>query len=178
VWGLFNAGYIVYLSFAPRVLMTGGYGASQAAAVISIASWVMIFSGAICGQIADRTGKRDQILYTCTVAAVLSLLLLKLTSLAVALSLLFGLIGVAPAGVIMALTGEAMAPQRRAFGMGVFFSFFFVLVTIAPPVAGWLFDRSGDSYWPIVFAASLFAASALANRAFRAAKKRFADVRT
>jgi predicted MFS family arabinose efflux permease len=27
VWGLFNAGYIVYLSFAPRVLMAGGYGA-------------------------------------------------------------------------------------------------------------------------------------------------------
>ncbi len=174
VWGLFNAGYIVYLSFAPRVLMTGGYGASQAAAVISIASWVMIFSGAICGQIADRTGKRDQILYTCTVAAVLSLLLLKLTSLAVALSLLFGLIGVAPAGVIMALTGEAMAPQRRAFGMGVFFSFFFLLATIAPPIAGWLFDRSGDSYWPIVFSASLFAASAMANWVFRITQRRFA----
>ena len=24
IWGLFNAGYIVYLSFAPRVLMAGG----------------------------------------------------------------------------------------------------------------------------------------------------------
>jgi len=176
VWGLFNAGYIVYLSFAPRVLMAGGYGPNQAAAVVSIASWVMILSGGLCGQIADRTGKRDRVLYVSTVAAVLSLLLLKQTSLAVALSLLFGLVGVAPAGVIMALTGEAMAPQRRAFGMGVFFSFFFVLVTIAPPIAGWLFDRSGDSYWPIVFAASLFAASALANRAFRAAKRRFAEV--
>ena len=89
--------------------------------------------------------------------AVLALLLLRHTSLAVALSLLFGLIGVAPAGVIMALTGEAMAPQRRAFGMGVFFSFFFVLVTVAPPIAGWLFDRSGDPFSPIVFSAFLFA---------------------
>jgi predicted MFS family arabinose efflux permease len=173
VWGLFNAGYIVYLSFAPRMLMGGGYGPTQAAAVISIASWVMIFSGAICGQIADRTGKRDLILYFCTAGAVLSLLLLPQTPLAVGLSLLFGLVGMAPAGVIMALTGEAMAPQRRAFGMGVFFSCYFVLMTVAPPIAGWMFDRSGDPYSPIVFAAVLFVCSALANWGFRAAKSRF-----
>ena len=172
VWGLFNAGYIVYLSFAPRVLIAGGYDAPQAAAVISIASWVMIISGAICGQIADRTGKRDQILYLCAAVAMLTLLLLRQTSLAVALSLLFGLIGAAPAGVIMALTAEAMAPQRRAFGMGVFFSFFFVLVTVAPPIAGWLFDRYGDPFSPIVFAASLFACAALVYRVFRVVKRR------
>lgn len=171
VWGLFNAGYIVYLSFAPRVLMAGGYDATQAAAAISIASWVMIFSGAICGQLADRTGKRDQILYLCTAVAVLTLLLLRQTSLAVALSLLFGLIGMAPAGVIMALTAEAMAPPHRAFGMGVFFSFYFVLVTLAPPIAGWLFDRTGDPFSPIVLAAFLFACAALAYRVFRVAKR-------
>ena len=172
VWGLFNAGYVVYLSFAPLVLMAGGYGATQAAAVISIASWVMILSGAICGRIADRTGRHDQLFYGCTAVAVLVLLLLPQTSVAVALSLLFGLIGVAPAGIIMALTGEAMAPQRRAFGMGVFFSFYFVLMTLAPPIAGWLYDRGGDPYWPIVFAAVLFACGALAHLAFRVAQRR------
>jgi predicted MFS family arabinose efflux permease len=121
VWGLFNAGYIVYLSFAPRVLMSDGYSATSASAVVSVASWVMIFSGAACGQIADRTGKRDQILYACLAVAMgVLLMMLQHTNGAVVLSLLFGLVGAAPAGVIMALTGEAMAPQRRAFGMGVF----------------------------------------------------------
>lgn len=97
-WGLFNGGYVVYLSFAPRVLMAGGYGATEAAAVISVASWVMIFSGTLCGDIVDRTGKREQTLIVCTGVAVLTLLLLPQTHLALALSLLFGLIGVAPAG--------------------------------------------------------------------------------
>ena len=174
VWGFFNAGYVVYLSFAPRVLMEGGYGPAQAAAVISIASWVMIFSGAICGQISDRIGKRDPILYVCLAVAVLALLLSRETSAAVALSLMFGLVGTSPAGIIMALTGEAMAPQRRAFGMGVFFSFYFVLVALAPPIAGWLYDRGGDPYWPILFAAFLFACTALSNLAFRIAQARFA----
>lgn len=174
VWGLFNAGYVVYLSFAPRVLMAGGYDATGAAAVISIASWVMMFSGAIGGLVADRTGRPDGVLYVCAVVGVTSLLLLPFTQLAVALTLAFGLIGAAPAGVIMALTGQAMAPQRRAFGMGVFFSFFFVLVTVAPPLAGRLFDLGGDPYWPIVFAALLFAGAAAANAGFRVAQRRLA----
>jgi predicted MFS family arabinose efflux permease len=174
VWGLFNAGYIVYLSFAPRVLVAGGYGATQAAAVISVASWSMILSIGIGGQIADRTGRRDLVLYVSAVAAVASLLLLRETSWALALSLVFGLIGMASAGVIMALTGEAMAPQRRAFGMGVFFSGYFVIMTAAPPIAGLLYDMSGDPYVSVQFAAALFAAAALANWAFRQAKKRIA----
>jgi hypothetical protein len=31
VWGIFNAGYVVYLTFARRALMTSGYCATQAA---------------------------------------------------------------------------------------------------------------------------------------------------
>ncbi len=174
VWGLFNAGYIVYLSFAPRMLVAGGYDSAQAAAVISIASWVMIFSGAVCGQLADRTGKRDAIMYICAAAAVAAPLLLKHPSLAVESSLLFGLVGMAPAGVIMALTGDAMAPQRRAFGMGVFFTLYFLIVTLAPPLAGWFFDRSADPYWPIIFAALLFGGAACTYWIFSLARRRTA----
>src|SRR5262249_19169328 len=58
-WGTFNAGYVIYLSFAPRVLVAGGLGAFEAASILSLASWVMIFSGALCGMIADRTGRSD-----------------------------------------------------------------------------------------------------------------------
>jgi len=167
VWGLFNAGYIVYLSFAPRVLMGAGYGPAQAAAIVSLASWAMIFSGAIGGRIADRTGKGALMLYICTAVAGLALLLLRQSSLAIVLCLLFGLFGGAPAGVIMALTGEAMAAQRRAFGMGVFFSLYFVIMTLGPPLAGWLFDRSGDPFMPILLAAALIVAAALVYRWFR-----------
>jgi cyanate permease len=172
VWALFNAGYVVYLSFAPRLLMAGGYGAVEAAATISLASWVMIVSGAACGQIADRTRNPDMVLYLCMMVAMGSLLLLPHTSFAIALSLAFGLVGMAPAGVIMALTGEAMSANRRAFGMGVFFSSYFVIVAPAPAIAGWLYDHSRNSYWPILFAVVLFGMTAAANLAFRRTQKR------
>ena len=172
VWGLFNAGYIVYLSFAPRLLVASGYGEAGAAAVVSVASWVMIVSGIVGGQVADRTGKPDRMLQVCLAVAVAVLLLLPVTSLALAWSLAFGLIGMAPAGVIMALAGEAMAPQRRAVGMGVFFSLNFLLMAVAPPLAGWLFDRAGDPYPPIVLAAALFGACIPVHLLFRRMQRR------
>jgi predicted MFS family arabinose efflux permease len=173
-WGLFNAGYVVYLSFAPKVLESEGFGSTQAAGVISIASWVMILSVTLVGRIADRTGRHATVLCACMAVAVASLLLLRHAEWAVGLSLAFGLLGMAPAGIIMALTAQSMAPQRRAFGMGVFLSIYFVIQTAAPPLAGWLFDRRGDAFAAIQFAAALFAATAACHIGFGWLKRRLA----
>ena len=97
---------------------------------------------------------------------------MQLVAWAVPLSLLFGLIGMAPAGLIMALTGAAMAPHKRAFGMGIFFSAYFVVTAPAPAIAGWLFDRSHDPFLPILFAIALFALTLAANFAFRIAERK------
>jgi predicted MFS family arabinose efflux permease len=171
IWGLFNAGYVVYLSFAPKVLVAGGPGATKAASVISIASWVMILSVTVAGRIADRTGRHAAVLCVCLTVGIVSLLLLPHGDWAVALSLAFGLFGAAPAGIIMSLTAQSMAPQRRAVGMGVFFSFFFLIMTAAPPVAGWLFDRTGKPFAAILLAAGLFAAAGLGFLAFGPLKR-------
>lgn len=170
VWAAFNAAYIVYLSFAPLVLQAGGVGALAAASTISLASWVTIFLGAIVGQLADRTGRPDLILTICLCSGMASLTLLQYVGFAVPLSLAFGL-GVAAAGPIMALTGSAMAPQKRALGMGIFFSAYFVMTASAPAIAGWLFDRTGNAFTPILFALALFGLTLAANFAFRLAQR-------
>jgi predicted MFS family arabinose efflux permease len=172
VWAAFNAGYIVYLSFAPRVLMAGGMAPLEAASIISLASWVMILSGTACGQLADRLGRSDLILTVCLCTGTASLALLPHVGWAVPLSLAYGLVGMAPAGLIMALTGAAMAPGKRAFGMGVFLSAYYVVTAPAPAIAGWLYDRLGDPYVPILFAIALFALTLVANVAFRLAQRR------
>ena len=167
VWAAFNAAYIVYLSFAPRVLEASGIGALAAASTISLASWVVIFSGAVCGHIADRTGRSDLILAICLCCGMASLALLQHAAWAGAVSLAFGMLGMAPAGLIMALTGAAMAPQKRALGMGIFFGVYFLSSAPAPAIAGWLYDRTGDAFTPILFAIALFALTLAANFAFR-----------
>lgn len=169
-WASFNAGYLVFVSFAPRVLAAAG--STEAAAVISVASWVLIFSGAVCGQVADRSGRPDLVLYACMAVAIGAVLLLDRPGFGLAASLAFGLVGVSPAGVIMALTGRAMAPERRAFGMGVFSTAYYVLTAPAPALAGWIVDAGGGPYGAMVFAAAMFGLTVAANLAFRRAERR------
>jgi MFS family permease len=155
-WGTFNSGYVVYLSFGPSMLEAQGMGPLAAASVISVGSWLMILSGTACGQIADRFGRRETILAICMAGAVLALMLLSLPGAGLEASLLFGLVGMAPAGVIIALAGQAVAPERRAFGIGVFFTVYYAIMTASPPIAGWLLDQTGTPDSAIHFGAVLF----------------------
>lgn len=165
-WAQLNAAYVVYLAFAPRVLQDAGRSAAEAAALLSVASWAMIVSGPLAGRIADHGPRRDLVLYAGLALGAAALLMLRSPLPPLASSLLLGLVGMAPVGIVMASAGQAMAPQRRAFGMGVFYSWYFLLVALAPPVAGWLVDRSGDAYAAIVFAALLVAGAALTHLVF------------
>ncbi len=171
-WAIFNLGYVIYLSFAPLVLEARGNSDMEAATIISLGSWVMIISGTICGLIADRTGRNNLLLILCMLGAAAALGLLAVDGFSVVASLLFGLIGMAPAGLIMALAGEAMRPENRAFGMGIFFTVYYAVLFTGPPLAGWIYDNTGEALAPILFAILLFLAVILVNTLFRSAQKR------
>jgi MFS family permease len=148
----------------------------EAAAIISVGSWLMIFSGAACGQISDRSKRPNLILGVCMVGAIGALGVLAVDGFGLTASLVFGLVGMAPAGVIMALTGEAMRPERRAFGMGVFLSAYFLINTVAPPIAGWIYDTTLDPFNPIIFGMVLFGSAILINAWFRTVQRRSAPL--
>ena len=171
-WSFFNAGYVVYLSFAPSILISNGHSTVSALGIISIASWVMIFSGTLCGYITDRTKKPHTVLIICLTISVIALLILLYTPMAVVSSLLFGLIGMAPAGVIISLTAQSMKPKNRAIGMGLFFMGQFIFQGPSPAVAGWIYDQTLNEILPIFFAISLFVAAGIATLVFRMAQKR------
>jgi len=170
-WAAFNAAYIIYLSFVPRVLIGGGLGSFEAASIVSLGSWAMIFSGAMCGYVADRTGRPDLILYVSLCVAMAALALMPNVAWAVPICVAFGLIGMSPPGLIVALTGAAMAPEKRAFGMGIYYSAYFLMVAPMPALAGWLYDRSGDVFVPILLAITMFALTFAANIAFRVVQR-------
>ena len=166
-WGFFNAGYVVYLSFSPLVLISLGHSAMAASSIVSAASWVMIFSGAICGFISDKTKRPNLIIYICMGACTLSFLMLLNLPLPLISVLIFGLVGMAPAGILMALSAEAMRVESRSIGMGVFFMGQVLLQSTAPPVAGWLYDVTNDVNLPILFAVALFLATGASNYCFQ-----------
>ncbi|RED10656.1 MFS transporter [Pontivivens insulae] len=176
-WGAFNAAYVIYLTFGPKVLETGGVSAVAAAGIISIGSWLMIASGAVCGYIVDRFGRRDLVLATCMTGAVFALWILSFPGGGVAASLLFGLIGMAPAGVIMSLAGLALRPEVRAFGMGIFFTTYYAIMLATPPIAGAIYDATEQTDGPILLAMILFASVVPLALSFTFTKRRIKSVR-
>jgi MFS family permease len=102
--------------------------------------------------------------------AIGALVLLRLPGAGVGASILFGLIGMAPAGVIMAMAGQAMRPQVRAFGMGVFFTVYYACMLLGPTIAGAILDATGNAQAPLWLAMILFAAVVPLGFAFQSLK--------
>jgi predicted MFS family arabinose efflux permease len=173
-WAGFNAGYAVYLTFAPQVLIADGLDAVSATARVSLASWMMMASLPLGGIVADRTGRPDTVLFVSMSIAVAALIVLPNVPLTLGAAVAFGLIGMAPAGVIMALTGRAMAPERRAFGMAVFYSAMYPITALAPIGGGWLYDLTGEVTTPLLLGIGLFTMTAATYAAFRLLERRWA----
>ena len=113
-------------------------------------------------------------IYVCMAAAIVAMMTLFVEHLAIPSSLLFGLLGMAPAGVIMALTAQAMRPENRAIGMGLFFSVYFFIQFLAPAISGYFYDMTADTLWPMILGATLFLMAGVSNFAFRRAEKHVA----
>ncbi|MEM6583085.1 MAG: MFS transporter [Pseudomonadota bacterium] len=154
--GAFNAAYIVYTTFAPIMLEAFGASPLNASATISLGNWLLILSAPMFGVLVDRTGRRTLILTICSCIAAFSFYLIQVPSADLPANLLFGLIGFAPAGAVMALAGDAAAPERRAFGMSVFFAAYFVMMTVCPPISGAIYDATGTAASALWFGAVLF----------------------
>jgi hypothetical protein len=77
----------------------------------------------------------------------------------------FGVLAVTvglPAGLIMALPAQALAPERRAIGTGIYFTVFYIAMATLPGAAGLVRQYTGDPASPLVFGAATIFLAALA----------------
>jgi len=77
------------------------------------------------------------------------------------LSPAFGVILGIPAGAIMALSAQAITPGNRGPGLGIFYTWYYVGMTVAPALAGWVRDVSGSAAAPVILGAALLAVTIL-----------------
>jgi hypothetical protein len=55
----------------------------------------------------------------------------------------------------MGLPSQVLAPEARAFGMGVFFTIYYVVFMMSPMIAGGLADLSGSTGAPLLYGSAL-----------------------
>jgi MFS family permease len=87
------------------------------------------------------------------------------------LAVIGALIGPA-GGIIMALPASVLSAESRHTGMGLFYTVYYVAMTVLPGVAGWLRDRTGVGIAPLLFGSAIAAAAIGCALLFRALKER------
>jgi len=171
VWTFYNMGLILVLAFGPAWLVADGDSAAHASAVVSLVSWVLIVSVPLGASVAERVGHpmSAMVIFLALAAAAFALLPFAGGSpvLMTAIGLLFG----PPAGLIMALAGQAVAPERRALAMGVYFTMYYVGMGVVPGIAGFARDVTGSAAAPIWLSVAMMALTVVTLFVFRAVRR-------
>lgn len=158
-WTCFNACLIVIVSFGPGLLRDIGYDGEAARATTSLLMWVTLISLPFGGRLIEHIGR---VTLSITLGFGISAIGLIVLAQGVAPEVTLVVIGFAigvPAGALMALTSEAVSPDNRGPGLGLFYTWYFAGMTVFPAVAGWSRDFSGAAAAPLYLAACLVAAS-------------------
>ncbi len=166
-WTLYNVCFITFVSFMPDVLVGQGYGPNAASSITSLAMWAMLISVPFGGRILEAFG---WVTLSIAITLTASMAVMMALSQAMApefLCVVFGITAGIPAGALMALSAEAVSPDNRGPGLGIFYTWYYVGMTVGPATAGWTRDISGNPATPVIFGATMLIGAVLLVGALR-----------
>ncbi|MET0527901.1 MAG: MFS transporter [Microvirga sp.] len=176
VWALLNVGYILVLAFGPSFLVERGITVSTAGAITSAVTWAILLSLPLGGYLAERLKSPDRVMIGCFVLLAALITALPFGAPPLVVCILIGLLSGPPAGLIMALPGEALRLENRSAGMGVFYTCYYAAMAGLVPVAGLLRDALDSASAPLIFGAAMMLLSAVSLLGFRIVQRRQALV--
>jgi MFS family permease len=134
-----------------------------AGALASLVGWGSVPLMLLGGPLAQRTGRPLVAAVLCLAATSGAVLALAAEIGPPALTLLAaGLLWSLSATTLMMLPARALAPETRAFGMGVYWTIYYGGMGALPPLAGWLADASGGRAVVALRIAGAFIVAAIA----------------
>ena len=155
IWAFFNVAYIVLISFAPELFTAQGYSLSASSQIVSLMGWGMIPAIPLAGLLVERSGRPNLLMAVGFAVVALAALTIPFQETPLTGFIVMVLTIGLPAGAIMAMPAQALRPEVRASGMGVFFTCYYIGMAILPGGAGLVRDLSGSPSAPAVFAGAM-----------------------
>ena len=160
-WTLYNTSFIIFVSFVPDALIAHGYEPGIARATTSLASWAMLISIPFGGRMLEVFGWITVSIVFTVSAAAISMVAISQGVAPEILSPMYGVMFGIPAGALMALSAQAITPGNRGPGLGIFYTWYYVGMTVAPALAGWTRDVSGSVAAPVMLGGAMLAGTIL-----------------
>jgi predicted MFS family arabinose efflux permease len=175
IWALFNVSFAILPGFAPDFLISSGYALVRAGALVSVVTWLLIFSVPLGGALAERLGHPNLVLLVCSLAIGLALYLLPYWPQPLLLLVVLGLFFGPPPGIIAALPVEVLRPENRAPGMGLFHTCYYIGMPLLTAVAGLSRDLTGNPAAPLLFGGVMILLVLPVLALFRTLQRRWAN---
>lgn len=169
----FSSGYVLFMSFAPVLLISRGTGVAQAGFLVSLSAVVALGSVPVGGILTDRTRRTNTFITAGALGAALSCFMLPQAGPALLWILLFGLLRGGCTGGIMALPAEVLRPGSRNAGFAISSTVYFLGLSTIPPLAGWVLDVTHEPAAPLWLAMGLWLMIPLTLIVFRVLQGRW-----
>jgi MFS family permease len=154
-WTLYNATLILVVSFAPDALVLAGYPPGDARSLTSLFMWTAMISIPLGGRILQTLGRVTAAVSVSLLASSVTLVFVADGASPLATFILFGVFAGIPAGALMAMSAQAVSRENRGPGLGIFYTWYYVGMTLMPVLAGWLRDWTGSAKAPVLLSAIL-----------------------
>lgn len=155
VWTFYNVGFIVMMAFGPNFIVASGLSPATANAMISTVSWVVIPALPLGAWLAERIGCPYRTMVRCFLGAALAIWFVPAVGASVPVFMIIGLLLALPAGLIMALPGKSVRPERLAIAMGIYFTCHYGGIGLLSAMAGLTRDLTGSPAAPLWFAGAM-----------------------
>jgi predicted MFS family arabinose efflux permease len=176
IWTLYNVGLIILPSFAPGFLTTTGYTNAAAGSLVSLVTWIIIPSLMLGGYFADKLGRPNIIMVSFFLAIGFAICFIPYFPYTFVLFIAIGMLFGPPAGIIMSLPTEVLAPENRAPGMGIFYTYYYGGMAALTALAGFLRDLTNNPAVPLYFGGMLLFMTIIALWLFRTLQRRTATI--
>ena len=170
VWMCINGAYLVLLSFAPVFLHENGLSFAAAGRVVSLMSWVFLFSLPLGGYLATRFRASNIVMFTGLAGAVVVGGLILYTDVPFVTFALFGILYAACVPVVASLPVEVLRPETRGPGLGIYYIWYFAGSAFLPVVGGYMKDITGTAASSVLFGVAMMMVTLILAGLFRLAQ--------
>jgi MFS family permease len=155
IWGLFNVGFAMIVSFGPSLLVEHAWSITAAGSAVSIVLWLSVLSVPLGGFVSDRIKRPQAVVVGGSILFALLMLALPRTSAVIPVVIALGLISGLPAGPILSLPASVLKPETRAIGMGVFYTAYYGAMMLGPVIGGACAKWAGSAAAAFDFGAAM-----------------------
>lgn len=167
VWMCINGAYLVLLSFGPVFLHEGGISFAMAGRVVSLMSWVFLFSLPLDGFLATRFWAPNIVMFTGLAGTVIVGGLILYTDAPFVTFALFGMLYAACVPVVVSLPVEVLRPETRGPGLGIYYIWYFAGSALMPVAGGYFKDLTSTAASSVLFGVVMMMATLILAGLFR-----------